>query len=92
MRILKSSVDPALATLHPVALILVALALPIRSVAGLTLGLALLVAIVLVVTFSSLLPILLAPLVLARPWRLGRLCWPERFVWSWLRVTGEQDT
>jgi hypothetical protein len=88
MRSLSGSPDPALPVLHLLALILAALAPAVWGVAGIALGLTLLVRGVLVLAFSALLSLVMAPLVLAcRPgpgW--GWLCRPEGFLepWSWL--------
>jgi hypothetical protein len=85
MRSLSGSPDPALPALHPLALILAALAPPVWGVAGLTLGLTLLV-----LALSAPLSLALAPLALAcgswPDWRWGWLCRPDWFLepWSWL--------
>jgi hypothetical protein len=90
MRSLSGSLDSASAVLQPQALILAALALPIWGVAGLTLGLTLLVPGVLVLALSAPLGLVLAPLVLAcrsRPgWRWGWLYRMDWFLepWTWL--------
>jgi hypothetical protein len=87
MRSLSGPPDPAFPVLYPLAL---TLAPPVWGVAGLTLGLALLVPGVLVLALSAPLGLVLAPLVLAcrsRPgWRWGWLCLPDWFLepWSWL--------
>ncbi len=75
MRSLSSSPDPALPALHPLALILAGVAMPVWGIAGLTLGLTFLVQGVLVLALSVSLTLVLAPVVLT--------CrsWPD---WSWL--------
>jgi hypothetical protein len=79
-----------LSALHPLALILAALAAPVRGFAGLTLGLTLLVPGVLVLALSAPLSLVLAPLVVAcrfwPGWRWSWLSGPAWFLdpWSWL--------
>lgn len=81
---------------HLLALMLATVAPPVWGVAGLTLGLTLLVPSVLVLALSAPLSLVLAPLVLTcrswPGWRWGWLCrpkWlPEPWAWlcrSWLR-------
>ena len=65
MRSLSGSFDPALTVLHPLALILAALAPLVWGVAGLTLGLTLLVPRILVLALRVLVPLALAVLELA---------------------------
>src|SRR5947209_28422 len=65
MRILSGSPDAALPVLHPLALILAALAPVVWAVAGLTFGLTLLVPAVLLVALAAPLGLVLAPLALA---------------------------
>ena len=90
MRGLSGSPDAALPALHPLALILAGVAAPVWGIAGLTLGLTLLVPVVLVLALSGPLSLVLAPLVLAcRSWpecRWGWLCRPAWLLepWSWL--------
>ena len=90
MRSLSGSFDPALTVLHPLALILAALAPLVWGVAGLTLGLTLLVPRILVLALSGPLGLVLAPLVLAcRSWPGWRWSWlyrPDWFMepWTWL--------
>ena len=91
MRSLSSgSPDPALPVLHPLALILAGLAAPVWGVAGLTVGLTLLVPGVLVLALSAPLSLVRAPLVLTcrswPDWRWGELCRPACFPepCSWL--------
>ena len=87
---LSGSRHPALPALHPLALILGALAPPVWGVAGLSLGLTLLARGGVVLALSPPLSLVLAPLVLAcrswRGWRWGWLCRPDWFLepWSWL--------
>jgi hypothetical protein len=89
MRRLSDSADPALPALHPLALILAAVAAPVWGLAGLTLGLTLLVPGVLVLALSAPLSLVLVPLVVAcrswPDWRWGWLCWPASLLEpSWL--------
>ena len=90
MRELRGPPDPALPALHPLVLILAGVAAPVWGVAGLTLGLTLLVRGVLVLALSVPQSLVLAPLVLAcRSWPDGRWGWlfrPDWFLepWSWL--------
>jgi hypothetical protein len=90
MRSLGAVTDPALSALHALALILAALATPVWGVAGLTLGLTLLVPGVLVLALSAPLSLVLAPLLLAcrfwPGWRWSWLSGPAWFLdpWSWL--------
>jgi hypothetical protein len=90
MRSLRGSPDPALPALHPLALVLACVAAPVWGVAGLTLGLTLLVRGVLVLALSAVLSLVLAPLVLAcrswHDWPWGWLCRPDWLLepWSWL--------
>jgi hypothetical protein len=90
MRSPSGSPDPALLALHPLALILAAVAPAVWGVAGLTLGLALLVRGVLVLALSAPRSLVLAPLVLAcRSWSDWRWNWLCRPAWrlepcSWL--------
>ena len=65
MRSLSSSPGPALPVLHPLALILAGVAAPVWGVAGLTLGLNLLVRGILLLALWASLSLVLAPLVLA---------------------------
>jgi hypothetical protein len=100
MRSLSGSPDRALPNLHPPALILAGVAAPVWGVAGVTIGLTLLVQGVLVLALSALLNLVLAPLVLAcrfcPDWRWGLvLCrpgWflaPSSWLWRcWLRWPG----
>jgi hypothetical protein len=90
MSSLSGSPGPALSARPPLALILAALAPPVWGVAGLALGLTLLVPSVLALALSAALSLVLAPLVLAcrswPGWRWGWLCRPYWFLepWSWL--------
>ena len=90
MSSLSGSRDPALPALRPLVLILAALAPPVWGVAGLSLGLTLLVPRVVVLALLAPLSLVLAPLVLAcrswPGWRWGWLCRPGWFLvpWSWL--------
>jgi hypothetical protein len=87
MRSLSGSPDPVLHTLVP---ILAGVAAPVWGVAGLTLGLTLLVRGVLVLALSAPLSLVLTPLVLAcrswPDWRWSWLCRLDWFLepWSWL--------
>ena len=75
MRSLIGSPDPALPALHPLALILAGVAAPVWGIAGLALGLTLLVQGVLVLALS-------APVVLAcRSWPDWRWSWRCRPAW-----------
>lgn len=96
MRSLSGSRDPALPAPRPLALILAAVAAPVWGVAGLALGLTLLVSGVLVLALSAPLTLVLAPLVLAcrswTDWRWDWLCRPAWLLaprswlcWCWLR-------
>ena|SRR5579885_1710110 len=80
MHSLRGSPDPALPALHPLALILAAGAAPVWGVAGLALGLSLLVQGVWALALSAPVSLVLAPLVLAArswpDWRWGWLCRP----------------
>src|SRR6202171_2705710 len=90
MRGPSDSPDPALQGLRPLALILAGVAPAVWAIAGLTLGLILLVRGVLVLALSVFLSLILAPLVLAcrswPNWRWQWLCRPDWFLepWSWL--------
>ena len=90
MRRLSGSPDPALPILHTLVLILAGVAAPVWGVAGLTLGLTLLVRGILVLVLSAPQSLVLAPLVLAcrswPDWRWGWLCRLDWFLepWSWL--------
>src|SRR5690349_2912768 len=90
MRSVSGSRDPGSPALPPLALILAALAPPVWGVAGLGLGLTLLVRGGLVLVLSAPLGVVLAPLVLAcrswPGWRWDWLCRPDWFLgpWSWL--------
>jgi hypothetical protein len=96
MRSLSGFPDPGLPALGPLALILAGVAAPVWGVAGLALGLTLLVPGVLVLALSAPLSLVLAPLVLAcrswTDWRWGWLCRPAWLLapgswlgWCWLR-------
>src|ERR1700736_931023 len=70
MRRLNVSADPALKAQHPLARILAGVAAPVWGVAGLTLGLTVLIPGFLVLALSAPLRLIQAPLVLAsRSWR-----------------------
>ena len=90
MRSLSGSLDPILTVLHPLALILAALAPPVWGIAGLTIGLTLLIRGLLVLVLSGPLGLVLVPLVLAcrswSGWGWSWLCRPDWFMepWSWL--------
>ena len=90
MRRLRGSADTALPALQPQALILAGLAAPVWGVAGLTVGLTLLVPGALVLALAIPLGLVLAPLVLAcrswAGWGWGWLCRPDWFLepCSWL--------
>ena len=80
MRSSSGSPDPALPALHPLALILAAVACAGLGVAGLTLGLNLLVRGILLLALWASLSLVLAPLVLAcsscPDWRWSWVCRP----------------
>ena len=82
--------DPAVPALPALALILAGLAPPVWGVAGLALGLTLLLPRALVLVLAAPLSLVLAPLVLAcrlwPDWRWGWLCRPDWILepWSWL--------
>jgi hypothetical protein len=85
MRNMSGPPGLALPALHPLALVLAALTPTVWGVAGLTLGLTLLV-----LALSAPLSLALAPLVLAcrswPDWRWGWLCRSDWFLkpWTWL--------
>ena len=90
MRSLRGSHDPAFRALQPLALLLAAVAPAVWGVAGMALGLTLLVPRVLVLALSAPLSLVLVPLFLAcrswHGWRWGWLCQPAWLLepWSWL--------
>ncbi len=96
MRSPSGSPDPALPASRPLALILAGVAAPVWGVAGLALGLTLLVPGVLVLALSAPLSLVLTPLILAcrswTDWRWAWLCRPAWLLdlgvwlcWCWLR-------
>ncbi len=96
MRSLSGSPDPALPASRPLALILAGVAAPVWGVAGLALGLTLLVPGVLVLALSAPLSLVLSPLILAcrswTDWHWAWLCRPAWLLdlgawlcWCWLR-------
>jgi hypothetical protein len=90
VRSLSGSLDSAFPALYPLALILAAVAPAVWGVAGLALGLTLLVRGLLVLALAAPLSLVLAPLVLAcrswPDWRWSRLSRPAWLLepWSWL--------
>ncbi len=90
MRNLSGSLDSVLPAPQPLALILASVAAPVWGVAGLALGVSLLIRGVFVLVFSGPLGLVLVPLVLAcrswPDWRWGWLCRPAWLLepWSWL--------